>query len=116
MDLKTCYQQIGGDYDVVMRRLMKEERVAKFLKMFLADESFQLLTRAMEQQDWSTAFRAAHTLKGVALNLALTRVATSASELTECLRPGTPTQPPEPLYQTLSADYNQTIAAIQSLD
>lgn len=115
MELRVCYQQMGGDYDAVMARLRQEERVTKFLRMFLADENFQLLTGAVDAQDWPTAFRAAHSLKGVALNLGLSPLAQSASALTECLRPGAPTQEPVPLYQAVEADYRRTAAAIQAL-
>ena len=38
--------------------------------MFLQDTSFQQLTDAMARQDVKDAFLAAHTLKGVCLNLA----------------------------------------------
>lgn len=115
MDLRECYISMGGDYDAVMGRLRSEERVTKFLGLFRADESFQNLTVAMDAADWPTAFRAAHSLKGVALNLALTALAQSSSELTECLRPGTPAEDPAPLYAAVRADYEKTIAAIAVL-
>lgn len=115
MDLKTCYEQMEGDYEAVMGRLRQEERVVKFLRLFSADENFQLLTQSLESRDWPVAFRAAHSLKGVALNLGLSALARSASELTECLRAGTPTQDPAPLYQAVQADYEKTVAAIGAL-
>lgn len=115
MTLQECYAQLGGGYDEVMGRLRSEERVVKFLGLFQADESFRSLAAAMAASDWPTAFRAAHSLKGVALNLALTDLARSASELTECLRPGTPAQEPGPLYAAVEADYEKTIAAITAL-
>lgn len=115
MELRACYQQMGGDYDAVMARLRQEDRVTKFLKMFLADENFQLLIGSMDAQDWPTAFRAAHSLKGVALNLGIAALADSASALTECLRSGVPAQEPGPLYQTVERDYHRAVSAIQTL-
>lgn len=115
MDLKTCYEQMGGDYEAVMGRLRQEERVAKFLRLFPADENFSLLTQALEAQDWPTAFRAAHSMKGVTLNLGLTALAQSSTELTEALRAGAPAQDPAPLYQAVKADYDKTLAAIAAL-
>ena len=115
MDLKTCYEQLGGDYEDVMGRLRQEERVVKFLQLFPEDENFVLLTQALEGQDWPVAFRAVHSIKGVALTLGLTALATSSSDLTEVLRPGQPTQDPWPLYRTLKEDYDKTVAAIGSL-
>ena len=115
MDLKTCYTQLGGDYEDVMGRLRQEDRVEKFLRLFPEDENFQLLTQALERQDWTAAFRAAHSIKGVALTLGLTALAASSSELTETLRPGAPTQDPQPLYQAVKGDYEKTLAAIGQL-
>lgn len=115
MDLRECYQTMGGDYDAVMGRLRQEERVTKFLGRFGEDENFRLLTDAIAGQDWPTAFRAVHSLKGVALNLAMTDLANSSSALTEVLRPGTPTQDPGPLYEAVKADYEKTLAAIEAL-
>lgn len=115
MTLQECYINMGGDYDAVMGRLRSEERVTKFLGLFGADESFQSLSAAMGADDWTTAFRAAHSLKGVALNLGLTALAQSSSDLTECLRPGTPAQDPAPLYAAVRRDYEKAIAAIDAL-
>ena len=115
MDLKTCYEQLGGDYEDVIGRLRQEDRVVKFLQLFPEDENFALLTQALEEQDWPVAFRAVHSIKGVALTLGLTSLANSSSELTEVLRPGMPIQEPGPLYQILKEDYDKTLAAIGQL-
>lgn len=115
MELRECYEQMGGDYDAVMGRLRQEERVRKFLRLFPADENFQLLTDSLAKEDWPTAFRAAHSMKGVALNLGFAALAQSASELTEVLRPGTPSQDPGPLYDQVKERYERTLAAIGAL-
>ena len=115
MDLRECYAQLGGDYDAVIGRLRSEDRVIRFAGLFRADESFSLLETAMAASDWTTAFRAAHTLKGVALNLAFTRLADSSSELTEALRSGAPAQDPTPLYETVRTDYQTVITALEAL-
>ena len=115
MDLKACYAQLGGDYDAVIGRLRSEDRVVRFLGLFRADDSFQLLETAMAASDWPTAFRAAHTLKGVALNLAFTKLAHSSSELTEALRSGQPAQDPDPLYQAVRTDYQAVLTALDTL-
>ena len=116
MDLKGCYEQMGGDYDDVMGRLRQEERVVKFLRRVPDDESFAALKRAMEEEDWPAAFRAAHSIKGVALTLGLTALAASGSELTEALRPGQPTREPWELYRAVEKDYDRTVAAIGALE
>ena len=45
--------------------------VRRFALKFLQDDSFPNLKKALEAQDAPTAFRAAHTLKGVCQNLGL---------------------------------------------
>lgn len=115
MDLRECYAILGGDYDEVMSRLRSEDRVTRFVGLFPADENFRLLTDALAASDWAVAFRAAHSLKGVALNLSFSALARSSSELTEALRAGAPTQDPAPLYQAVKDDYDRTLAAVQAL-
>ena len=116
MELKVCYERLGGDYEDVMARLRQEERVVKFLQLFPEDENFQLLTQALETRDWPVAFRAVHSIKGVALTLGLTALANSSSELTELLRSGEPAQDPGPLYQSVKRDYDKTVEAIRALE
>lgn len=86
MTVKECYEAMGADYDDVMSRLRKDERVQKFLLKVLTDKSYELLCTSMETRNMSEAFRAAHTLKGVAQNLSLTRLYQSSSQLAEELR------------------------------
>lgn len=86
MTVQECYARIEGDYDEVMMRLRTDERVKKFLGMFLRDENYGRLCTAMEEQNYEQAFMEAHTLKGVSQNLALTALGREASNLTELLR------------------------------
>ena len=51
MTVKAFYDEIGGNYDEVMFRLKKEERMIKFLNMFLRDKSFEQLSQFIEQKD-----------------------------------------------------------------
>ncbi len=111
MTLKECYETIGGDYEDAVRRLMSEALLKRFVIKALEDKSFQNLLAALEKENWEEAFRAAHTLKGVALNLSFTRLAVSASELTECLR-GQNGPAPEALTRQVKEDYERTMAAV----
>ena len=65
MTLEQMYAAIGGDYKAVMERLPSADFVRRFALKFLQDDSFPNLKKALEAQDAPTAFRAAHTLKGV---------------------------------------------------
>ncbi len=90
MDLKSCYENMNADYADVMSRLSSERLVQKILILFLSDGSFASLEKALGQSDWETAFRAAHTLKGIALNLSLTPLISPVVSLTDNLRGGAP--------------------------
>ena len=74
MNLEECYEAIDSDYDDVMRRLGSETLVRKFVLKFLDDTSFQGLKEGLENQDAELAFRSAHTLKGVCMNLGFTKL------------------------------------------
>ena len=71
MTLSEFYSSLDESLDEVLERLRMESRVAKYLKLFLSDPSFTELKEAFAGNDAQTAFRAAHTLKGVAANLGL---------------------------------------------
>ena len=64
MTLEALYQEIEGNYRSVAQRLRTEERIKKFVLLFLKDSSYQAFLEAWEQEDGEAAFRAVHTLKG----------------------------------------------------
>ena len=118
MTIEQCYQEIGGNFAEVCGRLPSQRLVEKFVRKFPEDQSYAELTAAMAAGNHDVAFRAAHTLKGVAANLSFTKLRTSASELTELLRTPADTIPPEaaPMLEAVTRDYEATIAAIRALD
>lgn len=114
MNLETCYTALGGNYEGVLGRLRSERLVLKFVLKFLNDGSYELLCRAMEEQNHEEAFRAAHTLKGVSQNLDFTKLYESSSRLTESLRNGWG-EGADTYMEQVKADYQRTVAAIQEL-
>lgn len=112
MTLQECYHAIGGDYMDVVARLMNDRIVQKFLLKFLDDGSYDTLVRSMEEEDYETAFRAAHTIKGVCQNLGITRLGESSSRLTEALRNGK-SQGCEAFLEQVKEDYDQTVQVIR---
>ena len=113
MTIQECYQALEGNYEEVLGRLYSEALVKKFVGMFLADNSYQLLTDSMRDQNYDEAFRGAHTLKGVCQNLAFTKLYRSSHELTEALRNKDMDKVAELMAQ-VELDYAQTYAAVQS--
>ncbi len=86
MTLEEMYQNIEGNYPDILRRLRKEERIEKFVLLFLKDSSYQTFCQALEQGNTEEAFRAIHTLKGVCMNLSFDGLYRISSEMTEYLR------------------------------
>ena len=108
MTIQECYAALEGDYEEVLGRLYSEALVKKFV-----GQSFQLLESSLNAEDYDEAFRAAHTLKGVAQNLSFTKLYRSSHEITEALRTKDCALATR-LLPTVSRDYEQTVTAIQS--
>ena len=113
MTLQECYAAMGGNYEDAIGRLRSERLVQKFVLKFMADGSYDLLCRSLEEKNYSEAFRAAHTIKGVCQNLSLTKLQDSSSRLCESLRAGY-TPESEALARETEADYQQTVSAIRA--
>ena len=122
MTVKECYEQMGSDYEGVLGRLGSEAIVKRFALKFLQDpsfaqlkESFAQLKESLAKNDGEEAFRAAHTLKGVCLNLGFDELFEVSAELTEKLRERK-TAGSEELFQKVSQKYQKTVTAIQGLE
>ncbi len=115
MTVIEFYKTIGGDYDGTVGRFMGEERVLKFLKLFLKDPSISDLKKNMAEENYKEAFRAAHTLKGVAANLGMTAMQQSASEITEALRDGKDIERAKALMPKLDEICDTTISALNTI-
>ena len=117
MTIKQCYQAMGADFEEISQRIPSEAMIRKFAVKFPEDKSFAELTKALEQGDVETAFRAAHTLKGVCANLGLEKLLQSAGGLTEELRPEQDKIPAEAFswMEELRRDYRTAEDAISQL-
>ena len=115
MTVKECYEQMGSNYESVLGRMGSEAMIKRFALKFLNDPSFNDLKEDLIKKDGEEAFRAAHTLKGVCLNLGFDELYEVSAELTEKLR-GRETVGSEELFQNVSQKYQKTVAAIQGLE
>lgn len=84
---KEFYEMIGGDYTDAQSRLMRDSLIRKFVLKFPDDKNFAALKEAVSDERWDDAFAFAHTLKGVALNLAFARLSAALITLNDMLRP-----------------------------
>ena len=93
----------GANVDEGLARCFNnEEFYLKLVRMLNNEKNFDKLSEALNTHDLDAAFEAAHALKGVLGNLALTPAFDKASEITELLRART-----EMDYSALLADLTE---------
>lgn len=88
MTVKDFYDLTGGGYDVMISKFKSDATITSFLKIFKRDKSYAELTEKLEADDMRGAFAAAHTLKGVTLNLNLEGMINPVVAVVEALRAG----------------------------
>lgn len=115
MTIQDAYAITGSNYSDVLGRLVRDSLVEKFALRFVQDDSFSLLKESLSRDDCATAFRAAHTLKGVCQNLSFTVLASSASACTEALRSGDLAGGKQ-LFSQVESDYQTLIAALSQVE
>lgn len=115
MTINECYAVLEGSYDDMIARLASEDRIKRFLSMFPKDSTFNELCKAMEEENYELAFRSAHTLKGLCLNLGIERLRRSADAITEALR-GNQNNGADALLPQVIQDYQIAMDAISQLD
>ena len=115
MTIRECYEQINGDYEDVLRRLMDDHRIQKILYYFQEENLLEELEAFIDEQDYTEAFRISHSIKGVCLNLGFTRLQESSSELCEALKDGKKPENLEQLLEAVRKDYRNIIEVIEKL-
>lgn len=113
MNVEECYIKIGGSYADATRLFKTDERIIKYFKIMQKDANLDALCKALEQNDYETAFRAAHTLKGLSLNMQFTALAGEVSELTELLRPREANADILPLLSKTKQTYQTILRCIE---
>lgn len=101
--------------DALYRFMGNEGLMLKFLLRFPQDENFGALQQAMDRGDVGAAYQAAHTLKGVAGNLAIEPLFTAASAVVEELRAEQLQEAAERM-PALEEVYLRTVALLGALD
>ena len=80
-------EEYGCDVQSGLERCMNsEEFYLKMVRMLKEEGNFEVLREALNDNDLDRAFEAAHALKGVTGNLALTPLYEPICEITELLR------------------------------
>ena len=101
-DFKEIFESYGADYTQTMERFLGSESFyLRMLGMLPDDESCVQLGRALDGGDLEDAFRAAHTLKGVAGNLGLKPLYEAVCRIVEPLRRGEASEGYGAMYRTV---------------
>ena len=82
-------KKAGIDFDQTVKRFMGNTGLyAKFLTIFLDDDTFGKIAPAFEKNDFDEALATSHTLKGVSGNLGMTRLYKACSDTVALIRAG----------------------------
>ncbi len=111
MTIEECYKKMGANYQDVIKRLPSVSMIEKFALKFREDTSFQELETALNEKQVDLAFRAAHTLKGVCMNLGFDHLYKPSFEITESLRASNLDLALQQ-FDTVKEQYSKTIAAL----
>ena len=80
-------KEYGANVNEGLERCMNNtDFYLRLVKMLLADDSFNALRQAINDNDLKAGFEAAHSLKGTSANLAITPLNKAVVEITELLR------------------------------
>lgn len=116
MTIIEFYEKVGGDYNEVIGRLLKDERIYKYLNKFVGGDDYNALKKLCDDQNWEEAFRCVHSLKGMCLNLGISKLAASSSALCEELRHGAPNCDISGMLEEVKNDYEVAVSSIKEID
>ena len=89
MEGQKAYKAAGIDYEAGLRRFVGNVALyEKYLYRFPQEQEYFHMCQAMQEEDYTEAFKQAHALKGVTATLGLTGLYHVVSELVEALRAG----------------------------
>lgn len=86
MTTKEFYEKLGENYNNVLGRFGSDATVTKFVLKFSNDLTYKNLLEAVQKGNAEEAFRMAHTLKGLCINLGFGTLYNASFDLTEDLR------------------------------
>lgn len=115
MDLKEFFKHVGGDYNEVISRLGKEDRIIKYLIRFVESDPLSEFDRALDDNNIEECFRTLHSIKGMCLNLGLGDLGKSSSRLCEEYRNGAPDKDVTDLIEITRNDYKVTVDNINEI-
>lgn len=114
MTVKEFYDASGGGYGEMFAKFASDEMIKRFLTIFKRDKSYDLLVEKLDGGDVDGSFQAAHTLKGVVLNLNLQGLKDPVCNIVEALRAGN-LSAARKLFPAVKVAYGVTVDALNKL-
>lgn len=114
MTVKQFYDACGGGYEEMISKFGDDAKIRMFLTIFKRDKSFDALVEKLDGGDTDGAFSAAHTLKGVVLNLNLLGLKDPVCNIVEALRAGN-LSAARSLFPAVESAYSVTVNALNEL-
>ncbi|MBR1854556.1 MAG: Hpt domain-containing protein [Lachnospiraceae bacterium] len=115
MTIEELYQASGNDYNELLGRLFNAKLIEKLVKKYRDDQNYKQLCDGVAQKDREKVFTAAHTIKGLALNLGFSQLAQAATALTEATRNSYPDNVPA-LFDAVQKEQEKILALIDQLN
>jgi HPt (histidine-containing phosphotransfer) domain-containing protein len=101
-ELLNELENYGVNLEVTLARFIEDEEFyVECLNAFLEEQGFKMLKKSIDKKEYIDAFNYAHTLKGVAGNLGITKLYNLICMLVESLR--------EQNYSNVKGQYNDCI-------
>lgn len=108
-------KNIGCDVEGALGRFMNDDELfIECLQLFMNDNNFEKLEQAIARKNYTEAFEAAHSIKGVSGNLGLLKLFNATSSLVECFRKEVFKNTDE-YYSEFKKQLNITKAAIEEI-
>ena len=115
MTVEEFYAKLGTDYGALKQRLASEKLIKRLLGKYPNDKNYGLLCEGVKENDHEKVFTAAHTIKGVALNLGFDRLQAAASEMSEAYKKKQYDRTQE-MFEKIKAAQQEVVDGISQVD
>ena len=116
MEFQDLCARLSVDYEAALARFSGNEALfRRFLLRFPSDGTFARLQAAQAAGDLTGMETSAHTLKGVAANLGLSRLQGDCDALVQAIRSGGTDRLPA-LFQAVATCYRETVDLLQTAE
>lgn len=88
MTIRELYDRMGGSYEHACKVMKMDKLIDRYVRRFKDSQVGEKLAAAGKTMDGTALFEAAHSMKGVCLNLGLDELGRRAEEITEEFRLG----------------------------